>query len=163
MTLVDMKPSTFVVGKEGLDMCSLFVQPECFIKVIDVGDEIDCLLILLLPQRQQADGTVVLCGHPRRRERQQFTALGLYIPNTQLNPICAEQDVRASAAHILPFGTAQVTLEVGSIELTITQKGHISVGWHNLKELCQQLLMVVWGKCPLEPPTTTQHSGKQRP
>src|SRR3712207_1792316 len=66
MALVDMEPTAFEVGEEGLDMRALFVPLEGSRKIGYIRDQVDRLFVCLLPDGQNADGAILFGGHPSR-------------------------------------------------------------------------------------------------
>src|SRR6266508_3910530 len=141
MAFMDLKAATFQVREKGLDMWAQFVQLQGQIEIRHIRDQIDRFLVLRLPDRQDADQTVLLGGQRGRTHREQLAARRPQITDVERHTAGAEQEVGSRAADVLPLSVAQVGLQFGAVKLTIAQEGHSRALWHDLLDLREQLLM----------------------
>src|SRR5690349_17245295 len=108
MTFLNMEPATFLVRKKGLDMPAFFVLCDRRIQIAHIRDQIDRLLILLLPERQNTDRAVLLSSHPCRAHREEFPSRRSQIANVEPHSAGADQNSGGSSANILPATSAQI-------------------------------------------------------
>ncbi len=130
------------------DMRALFVLRNRAIQIAHIRDQIDRLLIRLLPERQQTDWPILLRRHPRRTDRKHIATRWCDIRHVELTFARANQDVRCGAADILPIQAAQVSLQIDAIKFAITQEDHGRVFRHNRLKLCKQGAMGRLRKMP---------------
>src|SRR5439155_26618670 len=101
MTFMDVEPTAFLVGEEGLNMFALFVELYGCIQIIEVGDQIERLIVLLLPERQECNRAILVGGHPRRSNRQELPLRRPQITDVEAHATRAEQNVRCGATDIV--------------------------------------------------------------
>src|SRR5262249_41463022 len=98
--------------KDYFDLRSGFLVRKRSRKIAHIGDQIEWLLIGLLPDRQQADRTVLLCGHPGRTDRQQLSRPQAHIADVELDLAGRNQDVRGGATDVVPASPLDISLQV---------------------------------------------------
>src|SRR5690242_8619451 len=94
MAFMDVEPAAFLVGKEGLNMRALFVELHGGIQIIEIGDQVERLLVLLLPDRQQCDWAILVGSHPSRSNGQELTRRWPQIADVEAHPTSRDQNVR---------------------------------------------------------------------
>src|SRR5262245_20492523 len=127
MTFLDVKPATFLVREEGFDMWAFLVQLYSLVQIAHSRDQIERLLILFLPERQDAERAILQGGHPSWSNRQQFAATWPQIAYVEANPTGRDQNVRGAATDIAPVQFAQIGLQLDTVELAIAQEGHLRI------------------------------------
>jgi len=151
MAFVDMEPTTFLVGEEGFDMHSLFVHLQRHIQVAHSRDQIERLLVLLLPDSQNTDRTVLLSGHPGRCDRNHLATWRPQIAQRELNATGADADVGGRAADVVPHSATKVGLQCRPVKLAVAQEDHRRTRWHDLLDLRKQLAVGLLRKMAFGP------------
>src|SRR4029079_1852475 len=141
MAFVDVKTATFQIREKGLDMWTLLVQLHGLIQVGHIGEEIERLLIRLLPDRQQAHWAILFSSDPGRRHGKCLAAWWAKGADVERDPTGADADGRGGAADVAAVREGQISLQVCAIELALPQKGDTRSFWHHCQDRGQQFLM----------------------
>src|SRR6266498_2212421 len=141
MALVDLEPATFLVGEEGFDMRSLFVQLHGQIQIGHICDQIEWLLVGLLPERQETDGAILLGRHPGRSDGKTLTLRRSQVANVEAYATGSDQNVRGGATDIAPVSFTQISLQLDTIKLAVAQEGDLGSLGHDRLDLGKQRTM----------------------
>src|SRR6185503_10580174 len=119
MAFVHLKATAFLVREERLNMCAFLVELHRRIQIAHIGDQIDRLKTLLLPECQYSNRAVLFKRHPGWCDRQKFSRRRSDFSGVETNPTGSDHNVGGSPTDIRPAQSTQVSLQFDTVKLTI--------------------------------------------
>src|SRR3990172_7981338 len=125
MALVQVEATALLVGEESLDTKPFGVPIAGFFDQLQIGDQIDRLLVTRLPPGNGQDGAVLLEGEGDSRQAQALAWLHAYLVKGEPFTFGSQLAVLGCAAGIVPAVAMQSGLQGDAIELPISDEDHI--------------------------------------
>ena len=127
VAFIEVKPTTFLVRKEGFDLEALFIPIASFIGQVKVGDQEGGFKITPLPPGNDGHRSVTLAGEPDIRDTDLIPLAQEQVAKRKWQIVFVKLGILGSTTDVTQTQRLQSRLEFDAVKFAISEKDRLTI------------------------------------